>query len=66
MTSGGQIFSQYEMSVAIKKMKSYEASYESDVIEEYMKALEVSEVEKIRGFINGIWNGADIQKEWKE
>ena len=63
MTSEGQIFSQEEMSVAIKKMKENKAADESGVIAEYLKALEV---EKLRGLINGILNGADIPKEWKE
>ena len=66
MTSEGQIFSQQEMSVAIKKMKDNKAADESGVIVEYLKALEVEEVEKLRGLMNGILNGADIPKEWKE
>ena len=66
MTSEGQIFSQQEMSVAIKKMKENKAADESGVIAEYLKALEVEEVEKLRGLMNGILNGADIPKEWKE
>ena len=41
MTSEGQIFSQQEMSVAIKKMKENKAADESGVIAEYLKALEV-------------------------
>ena len=63
MTSEGQIFSQQEMSVAIKKMKENKAADESGVIAEYLKALEV---EKLRGLMNGILNVADIPKEWKE
>ena len=51
------------MSVAIKKMKEYKAADESGVIAEYRKALEV---EKLRGLMNGILNGAGILKEWKE
>ena len=51
------------MSVAIKKMKENTVADESGVIAEYLKALEV---EKLRGFMNGILNGADIPKEWKE
>ena len=47
MTSEGQIFSQQEMSVAIKKMKENKAVDESIVIAEYLKALEVEEVEKL-------------------
>ena len=66
MTSEGQIFSQQEISVAIKKMKENKAADESGVIAEYLKALEVEEVEKLRGLMNGILNGADIPKEWKE
>ena len=66
MTSEGQIFSQQEMSVAIKKMKENKAADESGVIAEYLKALEVEEVEKLRGLMNGTLNGADIPKEWKE
>ena len=66
MTSEGQIFSQQEMSVAIKKMKENIAVGKSGVIAEYLKALEVEEVEKLRGLMNGILNGADIPKEWKE
>ena len=66
MTSEGQIFSQQEMSVAIKKMKENKAADESGVIAEYLKALEVEEVEKLRGLMNGILNGADIPKVWKE
>ena len=66
MTSEGQIFSQQEMSVAIKKMKDNKAAYESGVIAEYLKAPEVEEVEKLRSLMNGILNGADIPKEWKE
>ena len=44
----GQIFSQQEMSVAIKKMKDNKAADESGVIAEYSKALEVEEVEYIQ------------------
>ena len=63
MTNEGQIFSQQEMSFAIKKMKENKAADESGVIAEYLKALDV---EKLRGLMNGILNGADIPKEWKE
>ena len=66
MTSEGQIFNQQEMSVVIKKMKENKAADESGVIAEYLNALEVEEVEKLRGLMNGILNGADIPKEWKE
>ena len=66
MTSEGLIFSQQEMSVAIKKMKENKVADESGVIAEYLKALEVEEVGKLRGLMNGILNGADIPKEWKE
>ena len=66
MTSKVQIFSQQEMSVAIKKMKDNKAADESGVIAEYLKALEVKEVDKIRGLMNGILNGADVPKEWKD
>ena len=66
MTSEGQIFSQQEMSVTIKKMKENKAADESGVIVEYLKALEVEEVEKLRGLMNGILNVADIPNEWKE
>ena len=66
MTSEGQIFSQQEMSVAIKKMIENKAADESGVIAEYLKALEVEVVEKLRGLMNGILNGADIPKDWKE
>ena len=51
------------MSVAIKKMKENKAAGESGVIAECMKALEV---ENVRGLMNGILNGADVPKEWKE
>ena len=59
MTSEGQIFSQHEMSVAIKKMKENKAADENGVIAKY---LEVEEVEKLRGLMNL----ADIPKQWKE
>ena len=36
------------------------------MIAEYLKALEVEAVEKLGGVMNGILNGADIPKEWKE
>ena len=36
------------------------------MIAEYLKALEVEDVEKLRGLMNGILNGAAIPKEWKE
>ena len=36
------------------------------MLAEYLKALEVEEVEKPRDLMNGILNGADIPKEWKE
>ena len=62
----GQIFSQQEMSVAIKKMKENKAADESGVIAEYLRALEVEEIEKLRGLTIGILNGADIPKEWKK
>ena len=48
------------MSVAIKKMKENKAADESRVIAEYM---EVEEVEKLRGLMNRILNGADVSKE---
>ena len=63
MTSEEQIFSQQEMSVAIKKMKYNKAADESGVIAEYLKALELEEVDKLRGLMNGILNGADIPKK---
>ena len=63
MTSLRETFSQQEMSVAIKEMEKNKAAVESGVIAEYLKALEV---EKLRGFINVILNGADIPKQWKE
>ena len=66
MTREGQIFSQSEMSVEIKKMKENKAADESEVIAEYLKALEVEEVEKQRDMMNEILNGADIPKLWKE
>ena len=66
MTSEGQIFSQQEINVAIKKIKENKASDESGVIAEYLKALEVEEVEKLRGLVNGILNEANIPKEWKD
>ena len=53
------------MSVAIKKMKENKAADESGVIAEYMKSMEVEEVEKLKGLMNGILNGADIPKKWK-
>ena len=67
MTSEGQIFSQQEMSVAIKRMKENRAAAESGVIAEYPKAYESRRSrETIRGLMNGILNGADIPKDWKE
>ena len=66
MTSEGKIFSQQEMSVAIKKMKENKTANEIGVLAAYKKALEVDEVEKLRGLMNGILNGVDIPKEWKE
>ena len=66
MTSEGQIFSQQEMSVAIKKMIKNTAADKSGIIAECLKALEVEEVEKLRGLMNGILNEADIPKEWNE
>ena len=47
-------------------MKDNKAADDSRVIAEYLKALEVEEVEKIRGLMNGILNEGDIPKEWKE
>ena len=41
-------------------MKENKAAYESAVIAEYPKTLEVEEVEKQRGFMNGILSGADL------
>ena len=63
MTNEGQIFSHQEMSVAIKKMKENTAADKSGVIAQYLKALGV---EKLRGLMNEILNGADIFKEWKD
>ena len=54
------------MSVAIKKMKENKDADERRVIAEYLKALEVEEVDKLRGLMNGIVNGADIPEERKE
>ena len=56
MTSEVQIFSQQEMSVAIKKMTENKVEDESGVIAEYLKALEVGEVKKLRGLMNGLLN----------
>ena len=36
------------------------------MIPEYPKALEEKKIEKLSGLMNGIMNGADIPKEWKE
>ena len=36
------------------------------MIAEYMKTLEIEEVEKLRDLMNGILNGADIPKKWKD
>ena len=44
-------------------MKENNAAYESGVIAEYMRALEV---ENVRGFMSGILNGTYIPKEWKD
>ena len=63
MTSERKIFSRQKMSVAIKKMKENKGAYESGVIAEYLKALEVEQIDKLRGLMNGILNGADIPKE---
>ena len=62
----GQLFSQQEMNVALKKMKENKAASESGVIVEHLMALEGEEEEKLRGLMNGILNGADIPKEWKD
>ena len=53
------------MSVAIKKMKEKKAADESGVVAEYRKTLGVEEVERLRGLMNGIFNGPDIQTELK-
>ena len=66
MTSEGNIFSHQEMSVTINKMKENKAEDESGVIAEYLRELEVEEEEKLGDLINGILNGANIPKEWKE
>ena len=63
MTSEGQIFSQQEMSVAIKKVTENKAADECGVFAKYLKALEVEEVDKLSGLMNGILIGADIPKE---
>ena len=44
MTSEGQILSQPEISVAIKKMKENKAADEIGVITEYLKVLEVEDL----------------------
>ena len=44
-------------------LQENKAADETGVIAEYLKALEV---EKLRGLMNGILNGADVPKEWKE
>ena len=44
-------------------MKENKATYESEVMAEYLKALEVEDAETL---INGILSGADIPKEWKD
>ena len=62
LTSEGQILSQQEMSVAIIIKKENKAADESGVIAEYLKTLEVEEVEKLKVLMNGILNGADIPK----
>ena len=47
-------------------MKENKAADESGVIAEYLKALEVKQVEKQRGLMNGILNGADIHRVERE
>ena len=54
------------MFLVIKKMKENKAADESGVIAEYPKELELEEVEKLRGLMNGILNGTDMLIEWKE
>ena len=54
------------MSVVVKKVKENKAVYESGVIAEYLRALEVKEVEKLRGLMNEMLNGVYTPKEWKE
>ena len=51
------------MSVSINKLKENKAADESGVIAEYLKALEVEEVVKLRDVMNDILNGADMPKE---
>ena len=63
MITSGQIFSQQEMSVSINKIKEKKAADENGVISQYMKALKLQEVEKLRGLMAGILNGADFPKE---
>ena len=46
-------------------MKGNKAADESGVIAEHLKALELEEVEKLRGLMNGILNRVDIPKKWK-
>ena len=62
-TSEWHIFTQQDRSVAIRKINENKAADKSGVIAEYLKALEVEEVEKLRVLMNGILNGADIPKE---
>ena len=48
-------------------MKENKTTDESNVISEYLKALKVEDVDKLRGLMDSIINGAAIpKKEWKE
>ena len=44
-------------------MKENKAAYESGVVAEYLKALEVEEVEKLRGLMNGADRYPEREKE---
>ena len=54
------------MRFEIKKMKENKATNESGVIAEYIKSLDVEDIDKLRGLMNSILNGRAIPKEWKE
>ena len=56
MTSGEQMLSLQEMRFAIKRMEENPATDESGVIAEYLKSLEIEDVEKLRRLENGILN----------
>ena len=66
MKYGGEHISMTELENAINDMKEKKATEESGLIAGYLKALKDGSKEELRMLLNGVIDGGDIPRQWKE